>query len=183
MSNPIAVLDDLEDVAAPAPDDGDVLTYDEASGLWKPMAAPPAGYTHGARVYHDVPQNIPNTTLTALAFNSERYDVGDLHDNVDNNSRLTCKEAGKYIIVGNIYWQSDTGAGKRSLRFKLNDTTYIAHTEDNPTEGSWAQSLATIYELALNDYVELVVYHNKGAVIAVNSISNYSPEFMMQRIG
>ncbi|MBA7652057.1 hypothetical protein ES703_59886 [subsurface metagenome] len=35
MANPIEVLNDLEDVDVPDPDDGDILYYDEASGLWK----------------------------------------------------------------------------------------------------------------------------------------------------
>ncbi|MBA7627008.1 hypothetical protein ES703_34469 [subsurface metagenome] len=35
MAIPIQVLNDLEDVDVPDPDDGDILYYDQASGLWK----------------------------------------------------------------------------------------------------------------------------------------------------
>ena len=35
MANPIEVLNDLEDVDVPDPDDGDILYYDEPTSLWK----------------------------------------------------------------------------------------------------------------------------------------------------
>ena len=34
----------------------------------------------GARVYHNANQSISNTTVTALAFNSERWDTDTIHD-------------------------------------------------------------------------------------------------------
>ena len=37
----------------------------------------------------------------------------------------------------------------------------------------------TLYELAVNDYVELVVYQSSGGALNVVSSGNHSPEFMM----
>ncbi|MBA7660508.1 hypothetical protein ES703_68510 [subsurface metagenome] len=45
MPNPIEVLNDLEDVDVPDPDDGDILYYDDATGLWKGKQPPVGGGT------------------------------------------------------------------------------------------------------------------------------------------
>ncbi|GAI46029.1 unnamed protein product, partial [marine sediment metagenome] len=61
MANPIAVLNDLEDVSVPAPNDEDILYYDAVASLWKAQAPPPAGYDEGTRAYHDIDFAIPNS--------------------------------------------------------------------------------------------------------------------------
>ena len=40
-------------------------------------------------------------------------------------------------------------------------------------------SISTEYSLAVNDYVELVVYQSSGGALDVNAAANYSPEFGM----
>lgn len=144
---------------------------------------PVGGYTAGARVYHTADQNVPNDTHTILAFNSEAYDTDTIHDNVIFNSRLTCKTAGKYLIVANVLWHSEA-SGMRYLRFNLNGVTYIAVLIDSPIVASYfVQSFSTIFELAVNDYVELDVYQDSGVLLSVIAYYNASPRFMMQRIG
>lgn len=183
MANSILVLDDLEDVLAPAPNDLDVLTYDEASGKWKPMAAPPAGYTEGARVYHDADQNTVNLTWKVLAFNSERWDTDDIHSTVTNNHRLTCKTAGVYAIMGGIQFPGNA-TGYRSGLFSLNGVTTIAYQQCSIVGPvTTALMMSTIYQLAVGEWVEFWAKQTSGGNLVVQSIPQYSPEFMMQRIG
>lgn len=141
------------------------------------------GYTAGARVYHSSTQSIPNTTVTVLSFDSERWDTDTIHDPVTNNSRLTCKTAGKYLIIGQARFFSNA-TGYRVLYIRLNNTTYIAISGVNAVVGSATGLIhSTIYDLAVGDYVNLQVYQNSGAARGIYSTAQFTPEFMMQRIG
>lgn len=137
----------------------------------------------GARVTHSVNQSISDATETSLAFDTERYDTDTIHDAVTNNSRLTAKTAGKYLIVGQAYMAA-SDAGIRYFVFRLNGVTYIGITEWDTAQGSvTAMHSSTIYDMAVDDYVECRVYQSSGGALNVNAAGNYTPEFMMQKIG
>lgn len=136
------------------------------------------------RAYHNAAQAVTTATFTVLALNSERYDTDGIHDTVTNNSRLTCKTAGKYIITGNVEFAANA-TGFRIVQIYLNGATTIAYQiELNPTAGGLIEmTISTLYSLALNDFVELRVYQNSGGNLNVTSAANYSPEFAMSRVG
>jgi hypothetical protein len=136
----------------------------------------------GARVYNDANISIANNTEVALTFNQERYDTDAIHDTGSNTSRLTCKTAGKYIISGS--WKLDANSTSyRYISIKLNGTTGISfHLIDASTISDF-MAIATIYELAVDEYVELICLQNSGGALNVLTVGNYSPEFAMQRIG
>ncbi|GAI68621.1 unnamed protein product [marine sediment metagenome] len=142
-------------------------------------------YFEGARVYHDADQAIPISTDTILSFNSQRYDTDSIHDPVTNNSRLSCKTAGKYIITLNVTWQQDPVGVSMAMEILLNGSTLIARTWDR-TVGSadgYGQVLTTLYDLSVDDYVEARVFQTSPSILNIESRANCSPEFMMQRIG
>lgn len=143
----------------------------------------PQFMNEGARVTHSAIQAIPNNTWTVPAFNTERYDTDTIHDNGVSNSHLTCKTAGKYIIVGQVNFTADVN-GIRYLVIRLNGATWIAYEGTGLTAaGNWYTGVSTIYDLALTDYVELLILQNSGIPLNLLRTLNYSPEFMMQRIG
>jgi hypothetical protein len=131
--------------------------------------------TLGARVYHSANQNITNSTWTALNFDSERWDTDNIHNNTTNNTRLTATTAGKYIIIGNASFYNGNVNGEGRLR--LNGTTIIANYNS-----ARFINITTIYDLAVNDYVEFIVFQNTGSTQPVSSTANYTPEFMMVRL-
>ena len=140
-------------------------------------------YTEGARVYHNANQAIPNNTITPLAFNSERYDTDSIHDPAVNNSRLTCKTAGKYVISAHCYFAANAVGGRR-LQIYWNGTLYIFVTRRAPDDGNYGFLAATtMTHLSVNDFVEAAVLQDSGAPLNVVSAISFSPEFMMQRIG
>lgn len=141
------------------------------------------GYTEGAHVYHNANQNITKNQWTDLAFNSERWDTDTMHDTSTNNERLTCKTAGKYIIVGSITFAGNA-AGNRTVAIFQNNATYKA-VDTRANLGSDAVQLVVVAKLnlAVNDYVTLRVVHSSTVNINVNYAGDYSPEFSMQRIG
>jgi hypothetical protein len=140
------------------------------------------------RVFHNASQSITSSTITALAFNSERFDTAGgsastQHDTVTNNSRLTCRFAGKYMITGQIAWQVSSSGTQRQVGIRVNGSTYIAFLTIQPSASHGSEaSIATIYDLAVNDYVQLVVVQDSGGALNVSAAGNYSPEFSMVRV-
>lgn len=136
-----------------------------------------------ARVFHNTSQSIPNNTVTAVTFNSERWDTDVIHDNATNNSRLTCKTAGVYAIGANVRFASNA-TGMRSLRLRLNGVTDIA--EENRTALSGVATVFIVfteYPLVVNDYIEVSAFQNSGGSLNIEQDGTYLPEFMMVRIG
>lgn len=137
----------------------------------------------GARVYHNANQSIADATSTILSFNSEDYDTDGIHDNVTNNSRLTCQTAGKYTITASISFDANN-TGDRSAAFVLNGTTSISGQRVLPSNNGYTMlTPVVIYDLSVSDYVEVRVYQNSGGALNVVFGAEYSPYFIMQRIG
>lgn len=147
---------------------------------------PVGGYTEGARVFNTLPLTLNSGITAVLTFNTERYDTDAIHSVVANTSRLTCKTAGKYVIAGTVRITHNV-AGFRALmiHWQSGATSKIIATcrLDPVATGTWANTISTIYDLAINDYVDFWVYQDSGAGLTADAATNYSPEFMMQRIG
>lgn len=141
-----------------------------------------------ARVFHNAAQATVSGTPLVLAFNSERFDVDGLgtstiHDTVTNNSRLTVRVAGKYQISGNIVFIGAAGGTFRQLDIRLNGTaTLLAADLQNPNGVANILNVSTLYDMAVNDYVELRATQDSGGALNVSVSANYSPEFMMVRV-
>jgi len=141
------------------------------------------GTPDGARVYNSANLTVSNLVVTALTFNSERYDNGGLHSTVTNTSRLTAQNAGKYLITAHLVWAANA-TGRRTTHLRLDGETYIATDVRPAIDGAvLAVSLATVYHLAASSYVEVAVYQNSGGDLDVIANLNDSPEFAMQWLG
>lgn len=143
----------------------------------------------GCRVTHNAAQSITSATPTALAFNTERFDTDAFHDTVTNNNRLTVPAglAGKYHIWAQVEWAAKADATIRQVLIRLNGTAtnLVMRTDLNLNTVSYnlPQPLATVYDLAAGDYVEVVVRQDSGAALNVANTANYGCEFGLQRIG
>ena len=139
----------------------------------------------GARVYNSANLSIPNTTWTDFTFDTERYDTDTIHSTGTNTGQLTCKTAGKYLIIGQVQWDINA-VGSRFVGIFLNNTTYldIVETETNTIATRYtSQNISTIYQLAVNEYVTFRGNQNSGGALNANYTAQISPEFMMHRIG
>ena len=138
---------------------------------------------YAARVYKAAAQTIADSTTTAIIFDTERYDYGAIHDNVTNNTRLTAPADGIYAIVGNVVWAAND-TGERRLMIRLGGATPIAATRVNTPHATRAEWMvvSTQYELDKDQYVELTVYQTSTGDLDINTLANYSPEFMMARV-
>jgi hypothetical protein len=146
-------------------------------------AGGPAGTDVGALAYHNTNQSIANGKVVTLALNSEVYDTDTIHDPATNNSRLTCKTEGKYIIGANVEFESNA-TGHRILAINYNGSTRIAQASQNGVSGlSTRMAVSTERNLAVNDYVEVIVYQNSGGSLNAIYSAAYSPYFWMRKVG
>lgn len=128
------------------------------------LANPPS-----CHAYHNATQSIPNNAVTAVALNTERYDTDAMHDTVTNNSRITIKTAGLYVIYANVVFAAST-AGQRTLQLTLNgnNSQVLVGIDQgaNPTVGNGtSMAVSTIWKFAVNDYFTAVAYQTSGGAL------------------
>lgn len=132
-----------------------------------------------ARVFHNAAQTLTTGAITALLFNSERFDNDTLHDTVTNTSRLTAGRAGIYAITSHVTFAGNTTGG-RAVAIRLNGTTEIAKDEQLANgSNTTSMTVTTYYKLNAGDYVEVTGQQNSGGNLNVNTAGNSSPEFSM----
>lgn len=136
-----------------------------------------------ARVTHDANQSIPNSSATAIAFNTETLDTDTMHDNSTNNTRLTCKTAGIYSIFAQARFASNA-TGDRILAIVLNGTTTLVNQRVPAVNGNVTSlNVYTEYSLAVNDYVEATAFQNSGGALNVQSDGVLTPVLGMSYKG
>jgi hypothetical protein len=136
----------------------------------------------GARAYNSANISIPDTTVTALTFDSERWDTDSIHSTSSNTGRLTCTIAGKYLIIANIRFATNS-TGTRAVNLRLNGSNIAGVTQAGATGSNIClMHVSTIYDLAVGDYVEVTVQQTSGGNLNVEASSPISPEFMMWKL-
>lgn len=140
------------------------------------LYAPPS-----ARVYNSANiTGVVTATLTALTFDSERWDNDTIHSTATNTSRLTATTAGKYGIWANVRWDSNTAGTQRIIRLRHNGSTLFA-SSTQAVAANIEQFIYSEWQMAAGDYVECMVYHDSGSnrTVEVSSPAGYAPEFGM----
>ena len=140
------------------------------------------GNNIGARVYNSANISIPDSTYYVLPFDSERYDTDNIHSTVTNTGRLTAQTAGKYLVIGHLWMQGSNAYGE--LGISINGFAVARQTRQNsPSNVSWMATVSTIYDFAVGEAAELIVYHTHGTALTAYAANNFSLEFAMHRIG
>jgi hypothetical protein len=133
---------------------------------------------------------IPSNTETPIPFDRIRFDGpgGAMYDPMQP-TRLTAQVAGRYQISGAVVWRLDQLGGTiRSVALRVNGFQNIAMLTSQPFNTGTAQSISTLFELAIGDFVELVVVQNDpvNAVDVVKfvglALEAISPELMMTMV-
>jgi hypothetical protein len=134
----------------------------------------------GCRIRHSVDQTVANLTVTALAFNTEDYDVGGFHDTAVNNNRITIPsgQGGKYLFTAGVLWQASVAGTLRSMQIRKNGATaLVAQTVPLLSSAIFSTAIVVTTEVDMmpGDYVELLVFHDAGANTNVLASPNQSP--------
>lgn len=137
----------------------------------------------GARVTRSIDYTYAGTGWIAVPLDVEIYDNNNIHDVAVNNERLTCKTPGRYFAHGAVQWDAPGAAERRGLYIKqttpsvvqlgLTDTNCVP-AANQPT----AYSGGGIFELGIDDYLELYAYATIGSEIT--QVDDSSPIFGMQ---
>jgi hypothetical protein len=138
------------------------------------------------RATNSVALVIPNNAVTALALDTNRYDSNGLHDVAVNNTRLTCKRAGLYVITGHAQFAASAAGTLRILGIRLNGNQaggVLAAEQFAPVAVDFLKSVSTEYVLAVNDYLELYAFQDSGGNLNVLKVNQFSPEFAMAMAG
>lgn len=119
------------------------------------------GAFKSARVYQSVATlNIP-TAGVVIGFNETAHDVGDLHSESVNNSRITVDEAGYYEIVAQLSMADLALYTRVDLNLRIDGTTIIAsevkQTDPAATQQPSRQIHSGTIFMASGTYVEFLV--------------------------
>ena len=136
-----------------------------------------------ARVRHSVDQAIMDSTDTALTFDTEDFDTDTIHDGA-NPTRLTAVTVGKYVIYGQVHWEGNTSK-QRAIFIRLNGTTAISRVQSQATSDAVdpnRQMVATEFDLAVGDFVELIARQTSGGSLDVDAAGSESPVFGMAKL-
>lgn len=115
------------------------------------------------RVYRGTSnQAIANATATAVAFNSESYDTGAMHDTGLNTSRITIPTGGSgtYLFDGQVVFDNNN-TGRRELYLYKNGVEVARTQLFNPDATLDSYVRINFQDTAsAGDYYELFVYQN-----------------------
>jgi hypothetical protein len=131
-------------------------------------------------------QTIAHIVATAVLWDVETSDNDGIHDTVTNTSRLTCRTAGVYQIDADVLWNAAAG-NYRQLVIQRNGNVndVVAERSQTPVTGSIGtrQGISATTELAVGDYIELIVQQDSGAGLALVSDATRGAHFAMVKIG
>lgn len=115
-------------------------------------------------------------TAQILTWDTEAFDVGAMHSAGVNPSRITATKAGLYLVTAAVEY-ANNATGYRRLQFKLNGATTNEALDANAVAGGFSTQLciSTLWQAALNDYIEVLATQTSTA--ALNVISGGATSF------
>lgn len=136
---------------------------------------------------HSVAQNIPNSVDTAVTFDTEYFDTGDLHA-AGSPTRITVPTggAGVWLFTFNICFTANA-TGARGVYLRVNANSADRRVLGYTAGASWDSTLAGshVCRLVAGDYMELMAYQSSGAALALKGSNSASHllAFSAARIG
>lgn len=129
--------------------------------------------------YNNAVQSLPNAADTVLTFNTERYDVGALHDPAINPTRLTVPIGGDGLYLVQATYVIAAASGDIRSFLRKNGATELEGTGQRGILNAGFQTtwpMSTLVVLAAGDYVEAIAYQSSGG--ALNAGDGASAKFM-----
>ncbi len=129
-------------------------------------------------------QTISNATNTVVDFDSENWDTNTMHDTTTNNPRITIKTAGKYLIAAAITFDNNA-TGYRQMILRVNGTTSetIDRRQNTGSTDDTVHTISTVMELAVDDYIELLVRQTSGGDLIIRKFGSFSPKLSVTWLG
>jgi len=120
-------------------------------------------------------QTIPHNVGTLIEFNTEYYDTNDMHSNVTNNTRVTIKKTGYYMVCGQVTF-SPNAVGRRTVIIKKNAGYGWAKNEESSPSGVYETNINFVIIMNLNegDYLTLEVGQTSGGNLTIYETEYYT---------
>lgn len=130
----------------------------------------------GTRVTNSASISLLTGTVTLMTWDIETYDTGTYHSTGSNTGRLVAPTTGKYLISGEVIFDSDevsAADSQRVIQIRLNaagsgagGTLIGQQTIGSPTlNQSYVVHTSTVYLMAATDYVELFAFQDSGETL------------------
>ena len=114
--------------------------------------------------------DVSNTSWTTVEWEASEQEDWESWENVTNPERVVLDEAGVYLIIAQVVWETDA-AGSRFARILRNGDTAneVLEWGDAAAEGHalFRHNLSGIVIASVNDYITLQVYQNSGAALGL----------------
>lgn len=125
-----------------------------------------------ASVYRTTTQSLTDAADTTIGFNAETTDIGAMHDNATNNSRITIPTGGDgtYVLSTGIECAANA-TGLRQIQFLKNGATVLGY-DNRLSVGASVPTRVTLVaqaDLVATDYVEVRVYQDSGGALNTGS--------------
>ena len=134
-----------------------------------------------AAVYNNANQSIPNTTLTPLAWNVAVINDDSMFS-AANNTVLTCKTVGIYLIIAIVRFEQNATGYRRVLITKNSLPAPISEVTQNAVNGfQTILNAIGLTSLEVNDTVQVEVYQTSGEPL--NVMPQYTPQFIAIKVG
>lgn len=129
------------------------------------VVPPVSGIEASTRIERTSDQAIPNNVLTAVIYESVRFDYGDLADLAAQPTRITIPAGadGRYVIVAGGVWAAPAGGGYFHF-IRLNGATFVSETAySGAFAGNISYSMTGVWDCVAGDFFETIVLQNSGA--------------------
>lgn len=147
-----------------------------ASANWYDAITAPGVPFVGARVVRTSVISIPNNSATVINFsggtaNFNSTDPSAVWSNSVNPSRFTAPIAGKYYAFASVVWNGGTDGTRRELSVALNTAAMPGTSVGNisPSGAVQPQSIACLFDMNANDYVEFSAFHTGGSGVTLTN--------------
>lgn len=115
------------------------------------------------RVKRTSGQTVNDASPTIATFDAEDFDTDEMHDNSTNNSRVTIKTAGVYLIMASAAYTAGVSDDASMSLLKNGSGGIGGYVSWGPANTGAGMTSTLLIELAVNDYIELSLYQNNSA--------------------
>lgn len=129
------------------------------------------------KVYNSAAQTIATATVTAITWNSESWDTGDMHSTSTNTDRITAAVAGYYHVTAQATLSANA-SGIRRIYLYVDGAEVQRKTYDNmgAAYATFMDISADLY-LAASSYVDVRVDQDSGGNLTT-SASGVTQQFL-----
>ena len=132
------------------------------------------------QIRRNASMNLTSTTFTAITFDTDDNDTGNLHDPVTNSDRVTIAQAGLFALSAKGSW-STHATGTRYIDITLNGTIIPGSSNRVSalaTPDVTACATPTLYQQCLvGDILRVREWHNAGTTLTTATSSADQPLF------